>query len=123
MTRAALLPARSRSASAKTMLGDFPPSSRVTGTTLSAAAFITAIPVGTEPVKVIWLIPGCPASAAPATSPRPVSTLKTPLGSPASSASSARRSVERTASSAGLATTVLPQASAGAIPRAARRRG
>src|SRR2546430_15944130 len=71
--------ARSRSASAKMMFGDLPPSSSVTGTTLSAAAFMMAIPVGTEPVKVMWLMPGWAAIAAPVSRP-PVTTLNTPGG-------------------------------------------
>ena len=44
--------ARSRSASAKTMFGDLPPSSITTGTTLSAAILATAMPTSTEPVNV-----------------------------------------------------------------------
>ena len=114
--------ARSRSASANTILADLPPSSSVTGTTWSAAAFMIAIPVGTEPVKVMWSMPGWEASAAPVSRP-PVTTLKTPAGSPASTATSARRTTLRPASAAGLATTPLPHASAGAIPREARRSG
>merc|ERR1712216_820208 len=35
----------------KTMDGDLPPNSNVTFVTFSAAAFITLIPVGTDPVK------------------------------------------------------------------------
>jgi hypothetical protein len=37
-----------------TMLGDLPPSSRVTGTRLSLAAFITDRPTGVLPVKTRW---------------------------------------------------------------------
>ena len=44
--------ARSRSASAKTMFGDLPPSSITTGTTLSAAILATPMPTSTEPVNV-----------------------------------------------------------------------
>ena len=55
--------ARSRSASSKTMLGDFPPSSRVTGTRLRAAASAIARPAATLPVKLILSRPGCATSA------------------------------------------------------------
>ena len=57
----------------------------------------------------------CAASAAPTTSPRPVTTLKTPSGTPASLASSARRTVVSGVADAGLSTTELPAASAGPI--------
>ena len=46
-------------------------------------------------------------------------TVNTPSGIPASSASSARRSAVSGVSSAGLSTTVLPAASAGAKPQLA----
>ena len=55
----------------------------------------------------------------PATGPSPGSTWKTSSGSPASSASSASRSAVSGVSSAGLRTTALPAASAGANPQAA----
>ena len=56
----------------------------------------------------------CMASALPATSPSPGTTLKTPSGRPASVASSASRSAASGDCSAGLRTTLLPLASAGA---------
>src|SRR6187402_2323462 len=43
--------AASRSASAKTTCGLFPPSSSVTGTAFAAAAVCTRAPVATEPVQ------------------------------------------------------------------------
>jgi hypothetical protein len=43
--------AASRSASAKTMFGDLPPSSSVTGTQLSAAAFVISVPTSDDPVN------------------------------------------------------------------------
>ena len=52
-------------------------------------------------------------SAAPA-EPSPCRTLSTPSGSPASSASAPRRAAVSGLCSAGLSTTVLPNASAGA---------
>src|SRR6185369_15780222 len=78
-----------------------------------AAARITAVPVAVEPVKATLSTPGCSASGAPASGPKPVSTLKTPGGKPASSNSFANSKVEAGACSAGLATTVQPAASAG----------
>ncbi len=70
------------SASAKTICGLLPPSSRVTGTAFCAAAAWTSAPVATEPVNDTWSTPGWPASAAPASSPRPVTTLSAPGGRP-----------------------------------------
>ena len=55
----------------------------------------------------------CAASAAPAVSPKPVTTFTTPSGTPASAMSSASRSAVSGVCSAGLSTTVLPVASAG----------
>src|SRR5262249_34159749 len=66
-----------------------------------------------EPVKPTCATSGCPISRLPATEPFPGSTLTTPSGIPASSASSPSRSAESGVTSAGLRTTVLPQASAG----------
>ena len=71
--------AASRSASAKTMLGDLPPSSIDIRFRLPAAARMIFWPTSVEPVKAILSTPGCAASAAPA-SPKPVTTLTTPCG-------------------------------------------
>ena len=49
----------------------------------------------------------------PARAPGPTTTFSTPSGSPASDASSAKRSAVSGVSSAGFSTTVLPAASAG----------
>src|SRR6218665_2953745 len=70
----------STSQSARTTSGDLPPSSSSTRVTLSAAARMTRCPVATEPVKVMWPMPGCATSAAPAAAPVPVTTLSTPAG-------------------------------------------
>ena len=61
--------------------------------------------------------------ALPAVRPGPTTTLTTPSGRPASSASSAKRSAVRGVSSAGFSTTVLPAASAGASFQEAIVRG
>jgi hypothetical protein len=55
------------------------------------------------------------ASAAPTTSPRPVTTLRTPAGTPASAASSASRTVVSGVAVAGFRITEFPAASAGPI--------
>ena len=69
--------------------------------------------VAPPPVKLILPTRGSPTSAAPASAP-PGTTLTTPGGRPASRQSSAKRSGPSGASSAGLSTTQLPAASAGA---------
>src|ERR1700684_2929222 len=106
--------AASKSASAKKMLGDLPPSSRVTRLTVSAALFMISLPTAALPVKAILSTPGCATSGAPADSPKPVTTLTTPGGNPASANQSAISSAVKGVCSAGLSTQVQPAASAGA---------
>src|SRR5712671_6854741 len=77
--------AASKSASAKKMLGDLPPSSRVTRFTVSAACFTMILPTAALPVKAILLTSGCWTSGAPQLSPKPVMMLTTPGGRPQSS--------------------------------------
>jgi hypothetical protein len=48
---AVALTARSMSASRVTIIGSLPPSSRLTGVSVSAARFITILPVRSEPVN------------------------------------------------------------------------
>ena len=62
-------------------------------------------------------MPGCPASAAPASSPSPGTRFSAPAGSPASAASRANASAVRLASSAGFSTQALPAASAATTDR------
>lgn len=115
-----MTPARacSRSASSKTIVGDLPPSSSDTGISLSAAACARVRPVFVPPVKVIFPTAGCRTIASPMTLPRPGSTESSAVGSAASvSAWWTRRPRARATSgvhSAGLRTTALPAASAGA---------
>ena len=71
-------------------------------------------PTSVEPVNVILSTAGWRTNAAPATEPGPGSTLNTPGGSPASSASWPMRTAVSGVSAAGLSTTQLPAASAGA---------
>ena len=72
-----------------------------------------AAPVRLEPVKETLPIPGWRTRASPVTAPVPWTTLKIPAGMPASTASSARRTVEKGVSSEGFSTMALPAASAG----------
>ena len=95
------------------MKGDFPPSSKLTGVSDSAAARPIRRAVCGEPVKLSRARSGCAASAAPASSPLPCTTLSTPAGRPASAATSA--SIEQVSGvhSGSLSTTVFPAARAG----------
>ena len=111
------------SASANTICGDLPPSSRVAGLRPLAAVSATAMPPASDPVKVTFLTLGCATSASPSSAPRPVTTFSTPAGSPARWASSANSRVDTDACSDGLTTTVFPAARAGASFQAAIMRG
>ena len=102
----------SRFASSNTTTGAFPPSSRWTLFSVSAAARATSFPVVTSPVTETIPTPGCLTSAAPVGTPSPVITLNTPAGK-MSAASSATRSNDRGVHSDGLITTVFPAARAG----------
>src|SRR5690242_8755459 len=57
---------------------------------------------------------GCDTSASPTSGPRPVTTLTTPLGKPASSTRRASSSIDADVNSDGFTTAVQPAASAGA---------
>src|ERR1700759_3848679 len=81
----------SRSASAKTMLELLPPSSRVTRFTWSAQPAMIRLPTSVDPVKQILRTAGWVTNRSPTTDPLPGITVKTPSGSPASSASSPSR--------------------------------
>ena len=110
---AAFWAAASRSASANTRSGPLPPSSAVKGTRFRAAEVATSRPVSDEPVKLTRRRRPSATSVAPASSPIPWTTLKTPGGMPASSVRSARSEHESGAHSGGLRTTAHPAASAG----------
>ena len=73
-----------------------------------------ARPTSVEPVKATLSTPGCSTSARPV-SPAPVTMLTTPGGRSACWQISANSSAVSGVVSAGLSTTVLPAASAGAI--------
>src|ERR687891_635164 len=72
----------SNPASANTMFGDFPPSSRVTRLRVSAPDFRTVRPTSTDPVNPTLSTWGLSTSGAPAVGPNPVMTLNAPDGCP-----------------------------------------
>ena len=109
----------SRSASAKTTLALLPPSSSVTRFTCAAQPAMMRCPTSVDPVKTTLRTNGFVTKRSPTTEPFPGITVKTPSGIPALSASSPSRIAESGVISAGLSTTVLPAASAGAKPQPA----
>ncbi len=114
----ALAAAAAMSASAKTMLALLPPSSRVTRFTCSAQPAMIRLPTSVEPVKQTLRTSGWVTKRSPTTEPLPGMIVSTRSGSPASRASSPIRIAVSGVSSAGLRTTQLPAASAGAMPQA-----
>ena len=72
-------------------------------------------PIGVLPVKLTMSMSGELVRAAPAAAPEPPTMLTTPGGMPASSRSSPKRRMCSGSCGAGLTTTVLPIARAGAI--------
>ncbi|MCY1439783.1 hypothetical protein D9M71_560330 [compost metagenome] len=81
-------------------------------------------PTWVEPVKEMKAGTGCSTKASPISAPAPTTTLNAPAGSPASSKIRARSRPPVTGVSlAGLTTTVLPRARAGARERAVRCSG
>src|SRR5450830_1061161 len=104
----------SRSASAHTMVGDFPPSSSEVGMSFSAARRAMPKPTVVPPVKAMRLIKGCLTRASPTIEPLPGSTLMMPSGTPACWAMRASSMAMRGVISAGLKTTAQPAARAGA---------
>ena len=77
------------------------------------------LPTSVDPVKQTLRTAGCVTKRSPTTDPLPGMTVSTPSGSPASRASSPIRMAVSGVISAGLSTTVLPAASAGASPQPA----
>ena len=101
-------------ASSKTMLAALPPSSRVTFFCEPATDLAIALPTSVEPVKATLSTSGCGDQRRPV-APAPVMMLTTPAGRSACWQISANSSAVSGVVSAGFSTTVLPQASAGAI--------
>ncbi|MNV70395.1 hypothetical protein D3C71_1633610 [compost metagenome] len=104
--------------SAKNRFGDLPPSSSVTGIRFWLAYCMIRRPVEVSPVKAILAIRGLLASGLPASRPKPLTTLSTPGGSRSPITSISTR-IDAGVCSAGLSTTQLPAASAGASFQAA----
>src|SRR6267154_43440 len=111
--------AASQSASAKKMLGDLPPSSRVTRFRVSAALFTIIFPTAALPVKATLSTPGWATRAAPVILPKPLMMFTTPGGRPASSNQLANSKAVSGVCSAGFRMQVQPAASAGACRQAA----
>ena len=104
----------SMGASSKMMLAALPPSSSVSALSVPATARPISLPTDVEPVKATLSTSGCLTRARPI-SPGPVMMLTTPGGRSAWRHTSAKKSAVSGVELAGLSTTVLPAASAGAI--------
>ncbi len=104
------------------MFGDLPPSSVVDGMRFWAAYCMISRPVTVSPVNAILAIRGFVASALPISAPGPVTTLMTPAGRALSMTSMSLR-IDHGVGDAGLITTQLPAASAGASFHAAMSSG
>ena len=107
-----------KSASSRMMFGDLPPSSWLTRFTVAAARRATSVPARVEPVNEIMSRSGCSLIATPTSGPRPLTRLKTPLGTPASCMISAKIKAEVGVNSDGFRSMVQPAASAGATLQA-----
>ena len=95
-----------------------PPSSIETLSTLSAAWAISLRPTSVEPVKESFRSRGSPMIGFEISlEDEPVTTLRTPSGSPHSESSFASASIESGVCWAGLTTIVQPAATAGPILR------
>ena len=105
--------ARAASTSSNTICVDGPPSSSTLLIAFIAAACCASVPTWLDPANAMKSMPGCAASAAPASSPRPLTMFSAPSGRPAAVAIWAKRNADRLLSSAGLSTVALPMASAG----------
>src|SRR5215469_15201575 len=106
------------------MLGDLPPHSSDTRLRLDWPAYCRiARPVAVEPVKAMQSTSMCSASALPAVCPSPGTTLNTPGGMPASTASSAALIAVSGDFSDGLSTSEFPVANTGANFHAAMMSG
>src|SRR5215469_6696730 len=110
--------AASRSASSNTMKGALPPSSMVIFFTVPAHWAMSFLPTAVEPVNVTLRTIGLEVISAPiAAASLPVTTLRTPAGTPARAASAAAASAEYGVWAAGFTIMVQPAASAGAALR------
>src|SRR5699024_5768528 len=99
-----------------------PPNSNVTRFKLLEAWLIMCLPTSVEPVKAILFTRGWLTNSAPV-SPKPVTTLNTPSGKPASCVNFAIYKAESGVCSAGFKIIVQPVASAAPIFQAAINNG
>src|SRR5260370_350305 len=104
------------------MNGLLPPSSSDSFFPEPAVALRMIRPTSVDPVKAILSMSGCVTMSSPVR-PSPVTTFRTPAGSPAAWASSASHNAVSGANSAGFKPTGLPAATAGATLHATTRRG
>src|SRR5438552_18008584 len=95
------------------MKGALPPSSIEAFFTVFGHCSRRILPTAVEPVNVILRTRGFEVTSPPIAAALPVTTLKTPLGIPARSPSSAIASAEYGVAVAGFKTMVQPAASAG----------
>src|SRR5262245_1249056 len=95
------------------MKGALPPSSSDTFFTVFAHCAISSLPTSVDPVNDSFFTVGFDVISPPISDADPASTLNTPLGTPARSASSASASAENGVCEAGFNTTVQPDAIAG----------
>src|SRR4029434_8887263 len=105
--------AASISASSNTMKGALPPSSSDTFFTVFEHCSISSLPTSVDPVNESLRTVGLLVISPPISDAEPVTTLSTPFGTPARSASSASASAENGVCDAGFNTTVHPDAIAG----------
>ena len=108
--------------SSKKTFGDLPPNSRVTGMRFWLAYCMISRPVVVSPVNAILAMRLFDASGLPASRPKPLTMLSTPGGSRSPMISAHTRMLTGVCS-AGLSTTQLPAASAGANFHAAISNG
>jgi hypothetical protein len=112
----------SSGASSKTMFAALPPSSRVSALLVPATPFAIFLPISVEPVNATLSTSGFSTSAIP-TSPGPGTMFTTPGGRSAWRQTSAKSSALSGVVEAGLRTTVLPAARAGATFHASINNG
>src|SRR5438132_195344 len=101
------------------MAADLPPSSSVHFLMVDEASCMIRRPTSVEPVNATLSTSSLETSSSPAAAPGPERTLTTPSGMPASTHSRPIANVVNGVYEAGLTTTVLPAAMAGAIFHAA----
>ena len=105
--------AASKSASLNTINGAFPPSSKDNFLMVSAHCRMRIRPTSVEPVNESLVTTELSQSAAPICLASPITTCSTPLGTPASSANTAKAIAHKGVCSAGLIIMLQPAASAG----------